>query len=311
LNLIISEINDVTTDLVAQWLLSNDITFDRLNNEVTSPSFSYMISNSENKVKMSGKEPSRIWHRRGKLNILLPIKDEFPEIYNYLKRESDSVIKSVELNLKKDIDYVGSFLKETENYKLTQLEKAKQAGFRIPNTIVTTSKKDLLCFFNKNNKVITKDIRYPANVNLGKKNIESVGTILVTDAKIHALKESFAPILMQEYIEKEYEIRIFFFKSNIYAMAIFSQNNEQTQIDFRNYDENKPNRCIPISIPKEIEKKIFQLSKFLELNSGSIDLIYTRNDEYLFLEVNPQGQLDWLSRNCNYYIEKDIATFFN
>ena len=43
------------------------------------------------------------------------------------------------------------------------------------------------------------------------------------------------------------------------------------------------------------------------INTGSIDLIYSLSNEYVFLEVNPQGQFDWLSKNCNYYIEKDIA----
>jgi hypothetical protein len=43
------------------------------------------------------------------------------------------------------------------------------------------------------------------------------------------------------------------------------------------------------------------------MNTGSIDLILTPNGEYFFLEINPMGQYDWLSKNCNYYIEKDIA----
>ena len=29
--------------------------------------------------------------------------------------------------------------------------------------------------------------------------------------------------------------------------------------------------------------------------------------EFVFLEVNPVGQFGWVSKNCNYYLEKKIA----
>mgnify|MGYP000874440113 CR=1 FL=1 len=90
-------------------------------------------------------------------------------------------------------------------------------------------------------------------------------------------------------------------------MAIFSQNNPKTQIDFRNYDYDKPNRLNPFKIPIEISNKIIKLMKKLKIICGSIDMIYTPKGEYVFLEVNPIGQFQWLSQNCNYYIEREIA----
>ncbi len=44
-----------------------------------------------------------------------------------------------------------------------------------------------------------------------------------------------------------------------------------------------------------------------ELNCGSIDMICSPNGEYVFLEVNPVGQYQWLERNCNYFISKHVA----
>jgi D-alanine-D-alanine ligase-like ATP-grasp enzyme len=45
----------------------------------------------------------------------------------------------------------------------------------------------------------------------------------------------------------------------------------------------------------------------LNLDTGSIDMILDRKNEYVFLEVNPTGQFGWLSKSCNYYIEKEVA----
>lgn len=90
-------------------------------------------------------------------------------------------------------------------------------------------------------------------------------------------------------------------------MAIFSQLDEKTKYDYRNYNEEKPNRNVPIRLPEHISKKIVNFINNSNLDTGSIDLIYTHEKEFVFLEVNPVGQFGWVSKNCNYYLEKKIA----
>ena len=48
--------------------------------------------------------------------------------------------------------------------------------------------------------------------------------------------------------------------------------------------------------------------KLADLDTGSIDMMYSTDGEYYFLEVNPVGQFGMVSYPCNYYIEKEIAT---
>ena len=43
------------------------------------------------------------------------------------------------------------------------------------------------------------------------------------------------------------------------------------------------------------------------LKSGSIDMIYSTDNIYYFLEVNPVGQFYQVSFPANYYLEKEIA----
>jgi glutathione synthase/RimK-type ligase-like ATP-grasp enzyme len=90
-------------------------------------------------------------------------------------------------------------------------------------------------------------------------------------------------------------------------MAIFSQLDSLTELDYRNYNLEKPNRTVPFSLPENIELKLELLMKGLKLDTGSIDLILNREGDYVFLEVNPTGQFGWLSKSCNYYIEREIA----
>jgi len=90
-------------------------------------------------------------------------------------------------------------------------------------------------------------------------------------------------------------------------MAIFSQKNNQTSIDFRKYDSQIPNRTIPYKLPVWVEKQLTSLFHKLGLNTGSVDLILTPNEEYVFLEINPVGQFGMVSYPCNYYLEKEVA----
>jgi glutathione synthase/RimK-type ligase-like ATP-grasp enzyme len=92
-------------------------------------------------------------------------------------------------------------------------------------------------------------------------------------------------------------------------MAIFSQNDTQTQTDFRHYNSQKPNRTVPYKLPKLIKEKITLLMNKLNLICGSLDLINTNEGGYVFLEVNPNGQFGMISKPCNYQLEKKIATF--
>jgi glutathione synthase/RimK-type ligase-like ATP-grasp enzyme len=90
-------------------------------------------------------------------------------------------------------------------------------------------------------------------------------------------------------------------------MAIFSQKNKKTKIDFRNYDDELPNRNVPYQLPKSVEGKLIQMLDFLDYTTGSIDLIKTKSGDYVFLEINPVGQFGMVSYPCNYYLEEKIA----
>jgi D-alanine-D-alanine ligase-like ATP-grasp enzyme len=60
-------------------------------------------------------------------------------------------------------------------------------------------------------------------------------------------------------------------------------------------------------LPSSLQEQLKTLMNKNRLDSGSFDIILTPESEYIFLEVNPIGQFQWLSRNCNYFLEKEIA----
>ncbi len=120
-------------------------------------------------------------------------------------------------------------------------------------------------------------------------------------------KEDFFTTFFQQKIEKDFEIRSFYLNRKVWSMAIFSQNDDQTKVDYRRYNKVKPNRNVPYNLPKDIEEKIIVLMDKLDLTSGSLDFIKS-DDKFYFLEVNAVGQFGNVSFYCNYGLDYEIAT---
>jgi ATP-GRASP peptide maturase of grasp-with-spasm system len=194
----------------------------------------------------------------------------------------------------------GNYFKRTSN-KLLYLEIAKSCGFDIPETIISESS-DVLNNFLSENVSITKAIGDIMPISIDNAVID-LSTAVVSEIP----KTDFFPSLLQSKVEKWIELRVFVSYDEIFAMAIFSQGNEKTQIDFRYYDREKMNRMVPFELPKNIESNIFKFMKESGHDTGSIDLILTHEGNYVFLEINPVGIFEMVSDPCNYYIEKRIA----
>lgn len=191
---------------------------------------------------------------------------------------------------------------------MTALLDADSVGLTIPCSIVTTQKTDALRFYATHSNIITKSFdnifSYRDNAN---KTTLNQYTYLLSRADLMALPETFPPTLFQEYIEKEYEIRVFVLLDEVYAIAVFSQQQSNTQIDMRNYNMDNMNRYVPVQLPVNITDSILKFMDKCGLNTGSIDLIRAKNGRYYFLEINPIGQFGYVSDACNYNLEYIIA----
>jgi ATP-GRASP peptide maturase of grasp-with-spasm system len=312
--ILISSINyEPSTSKVAEWLLffSKEFTIITETNVISKL---IIVQSNENsgdiEIKTSNEQEfnydniDAIWYRKG--DLLLKIEPTINVSYfsNNTKDEWSVVKDFIMLNFRcKTI--LGSYSKGDIN-KLQVLKIAKEIGLNIPDTIVCTDRISLIKKINKK-RIINKHISNIINVNFKNK----LYLARTNEIDIKTLPQSFFPSLFQNLIEKKYELRIFFLKNTFYPMAIFSQADKKTDVDFRNYNYEKPNRNVPFILPQSIKAKLKNLMKKLKLNTGSIDMIVTPNDEYIFLEVNPVGQFGMVSYPCNYFLEREIAIYLS
>lgn len=300
--LIFSEENDPVTDDVFRWLhkLDNKCLVKRLNYEDDIFGLNIRLPNNEITIKTKDgvldlNKIHKIWYRRGLINYL-----NNKEILNYkyyLKHEFNKLHDGIWSILEKKSC---SSFRNTHLSKLEMLSKANSLGIMIPKTIYTDSKKELSNFFYENGgAIISKAIENAGFYDEEKKQVFGESTKSVLEKDIINCPNKFFVSAFQETIIKKYEIRTMYYKEHFFSMAIISQNNSKTKVDYRNYDDDNPNRNLPYQLPVLLEKKIIKLMKSLRLETGSLDLILTSKNEYVFLEVNPFGQylpVDYLFR---------------
>lgn len=190
--------------------------------------------------------------------------------------------------------------------KLSVLECAKAAGLEIPGTLVTNARKELESFQEQYGQLIAKPIS-EGQVFVDRSSLHFMYTSILDKATIRTLPQRFYPSLFQEYIQKSFELRIFYLDGQCSCMAIFSQLDPQTKTDFRRYNHSKPNRTVPYKLSSETTHRLNRLMEVLDLATGSIDLIKTPEGREVFLEVNPVGQFGMISLPCNYRLEKKVA----
>jgi ATP-GRASP peptide maturase of grasp-with-spasm system len=191
---------------------------------------------------------------------------------------------------------------DEEINKLYVLSIAASIGIKIPFSTINMSLNPLLASTELITKPISETIAFYYDKYMCK--------ILTQEVNVADNLSNF-PTLVQIKADKLFEVRSFFLNGDFYSIALFSQQNTHTKIDYRNYDYSKPTRSVPFCLPQLLEDKCRQLMKLLDLACGSIDFIYNIKGEFIFLEVNPVGQFENVSAYGNYFLEQKIAAILS
>ena len=175
------------------------------------------------------------------------------------------------------------------NKKTPQLILAAKTGFTIPRSLFSNDQDAIRDFVSgTRSEVIFK----PFKPNFWKSDTgTSVSyTAKLTPENMDGLASiKFSPGIFQEYIPKAYEVRVVFMGHTNIAFKLDSQNSvDENKVDWR-----VNQRALPISriqLPTDVEKLCLQFMKKAGLVFGSFDFIVTKDGDFVFLEINEQGQ---------------------
>jgi glutathione synthase/RimK-type ligase-like ATP-grasp enzyme len=223
-----------------------------------------------------------VWWRRPQAHALAPnmaSRDDWNFAYGECQAAMSGLFSCV------DAFWINPPLNdEKAAQKVYQLKLAQQLGLRIPRTAVTNDPAAARAFIAREGDRGTIYKAFSATRQAWRE------TRLLRREEIELLDSvRHAPVIFQEYIEAEVDLRITVVGGKIFPAAIFSQDTEY-KMDFRMHIDSA--RYAAHVLPGEIETKLQQYMKALGLVYGAIDMRMTPKGEYVFLEINPCGQ--WL-----------------
>ncbi|MCB9081684.1 MAG: grasp-with-spasm system ATP-grasp peptide maturase [Lewinellaceae bacterium] len=304
--------NDYSTTHVIKYLAEQGIPFFRVNEEkivtfsLTTAGVTLELSDGRT---LCLQDISAYWYRRGSWRFApkpkMPQNRTSELLTQHIKQEHESLLAFLQelLRIKGNLSDQES---ARQANKLKQMQLAKAIGLTTPEYIVTGNKTVLQAFLQTHPQTITKAFDHALPF-LAEQVLLPSYTTAVTLENLALLPEEFAPSMFQQMIPKRLEIRSFYLAGKIFSMAIFSQLDPKTAVDFRHYNWRRPNRNVPFKLPHTVERHLHRFMEKMPFSSGSFDLILTPDNEYYFLELNPVGQFGMVSIPCNYYLEKRIA----
>ncbi len=309
---------DHSSSLVMDWLDFYGASITRINGEdLTSEEYQVHLELSDETTQTSlykqgvdvfAKKVNRLWVRRDAFQKNPHCFDEDHKLQTEIERHFRNEARALKRSLFRMIDTptLGDYFQMNVE-KTDLLIRARNAGFSIPASLICSSKQSVLQFMKKQGQLITKPLAESIHLQAKSESVLVSYTEAITEERVKELPETFFPSLFQEQIDKAYELRVFYLDGSCYSMAIFSQLDQQTSVDFRKYNTRKGNRKVPYKLPEHVEESIAVLMKDIQLDTGSLDIIRAHDGRYVFLEVNPVGQFGMVSSPCNYHLEEKIA----
>jgi hypothetical protein len=182
-------------------------------------------------------------------------------------------------------EFTGCYISDPEatraaSNKLVQLRAARQAGLRIPRTLVSSDPVAVRDFCRQLGwEVIVKTVG-------GAGPQQPVMTGRLSPDLLHPPAVRLCPAIYQELVPGDRHLRVNVFGDHVYPAELRS-----SRLDWR-----YPLDCeaTPALLDPVTTRQLHHVLELLGLRMGVFDLKITPDGEIVWLEVNPQGQFLWL-----------------
>jgi len=262
----------------------------------------HFVGDNYSKVRLPICDVDVAWYLRE--NSPTNVENESLEI-RFAKKESEKAVNSLFsileckwINRPKTLQVVGT-------NKLYQQKLAAQCGLTVPSTLVSNDPVEVIAKATTWGGLLAKPMGY---ITLSKEKFYTIYSecFSLTELLESEIAIRNCPLFAQEYINKRFEYRVMVIGNKVLACQIDSQASELTKIDWRHYDFEKVAH-VKYTLPVEICDKLQAFMKAINLTYGAIDMIETPEGDYVFLEINPSGQWEWISYYAGLPIPEAVA----
>lgn len=204
-----------------------------------------------------------------------------PEHREFAFQEAVQAISGLWLLL--DVFWVNHPLKDdAAQRKPYQLRIAREMGLETPATLITSDPAAARAFVERHGPERTIYKSFLASRDAWRE------TRLLRQDEVPLLDSvTFAPVIFQELVPADLDLRITVMGDDVFASAVDTRNTDYL-VDYRmTMDQGQ---VTPFDLPEDVAGKLRAYLDRLGLVYGAIDMRVTPDGRYVFLEVNPSGQ---------------------
>ncbi|MCZ6690230.1 MAG: hypothetical protein O7H41_11540 [Planctomycetota bacterium] len=193
---------------------------------------------------------------------------------------------------------------ERMEIKPRQLLMAHEAGFRIPDTLISNDPAEIRAFLRQQDTGSVAKALYSPLI----EEPEEDRFVFTSEVRLGDLEPDtelrLSPTIFQKKLHPKVDYRVTVVGESVFVVRILIAPANSEALDWRTLKDGISfERC---SLPGETERLCRDFVKQCGLLFGAIDLVQS-SGEYIFLEINPNGEWGWLQKPHNVPIASAIC----
>ena len=276
------------------------------------------IFNKINKKSIESSEIKSVWERRPTSPEVFGINNS--KIKGVLEDEAAEFARWLRFLLASTRNLGSSIWDRPNESKLRQMTIAskiisdKSLSISLPATLITNKQSEVMEFATLFSDVVVKPIGSDS-IELDDEYEMPFVSRKLSSKKLKGISKddiALCPTFLQNYIDKEYELRITAVGTKFFCCKIDSQTlpEGKGKEDWREgYDYGLPQTWI--AMPDELVEFCSSYLESIQSKFGCFDFIRDRHGIFYFLECNPNGQWMWMEEDIGIPISKAIADFLS
>jgi hypothetical protein len=271
---------------------------------------SWCLSDKLNNIEITSKNLTSVWERRPLKPKSLTHKIFDRKVGKFCRDEAIHFFQYFRYFLQ-DTFYIGHPLVDRiAQSRMVQHRITAKYNITCASSIYSNNSKELKLFASRHKTLFIKPI-YTDSINYEDYYL-SLGSVKISrDQIIKASDQSLESTInyLQEYIEKDFELRITVICDKVFACKLNSQelDEENGKIDWRDGLLNGKLKHEVFELPEGIQFFCINYLKEMNQHFGAFDFIVTPKGEYVFLECNSNGQWYWIELETGMNISGAIA----
>ncbi len=313
--LILTNSLDATADYLVEHLRASSIDFARLDTDtfISNGDLAYRVGIPELTIDGRALKPNdirHVWYRRPE-RLLSEGSVDSPESIYTMDEWSEALNGFLaHVPAKKWMNHPSSNVQA--GHKLHQLTLAHELGLATPQTLVTQNGAAARDFWKQHrNGIIAKPMAAgeierepPLKSSLIYTNLVDLDDIVSSDELVHC------PTLFQEFVNKASEVRITVVDEAMHAVNMVSFHVDgSARCDVR-YENMRGVTYTPCEVPLAVSNRLLALMAHYDLRFGAIDMLISNTGDWIFLEINPNGQWAWLDMEAGTEIWRSMIRSF-